>query len=81
MVSKDLAPPTLFDEMRFEDFTEELRLRFGGGGPVREGAILAYVLQDTEYLESHMRRALADLGAIRERGRVGQRTITVWRIP
>jgi hypothetical protein len=85
MLSADMAEPTLFDEIDFEAsfyrFESELRLRFGGGAPTPEEDILAYVLQDTEYLPKQMERALVDIGGIVEEGRSGSRRTRHWRIP
>jgi three-Cys-motif partner protein len=85
MINADMAEPTLFDEIDFQagvaKFKRELQLRFGGGAPTPEREVLAYVLQDTEYLPKQMERALVDLGALLEEGRSGSRRIRNWRIP
>ena len=85
MINADMAEPTLFDEIDFqsgfEQFKNELQLRFGGGGPTPEKDMLAFVLQDTEYLPKQMERALKELGAVSEEGRSGSARVRTWRVP
>jgi hypothetical protein len=85
MINADMAEPTLFDEIDFqagfEKFERELQLRFGGGAPTPEQEILAYALQDTEYLPMQMKRALLEIGGIVEEGHSGSRRVRHWRIP
>lgn len=85
MINADMAEPTLFDEIDaqtgFDQFKRELVLRFGGGAPTPEDEILAYVLQDTEYLPKQMERAIREIGGVGEDSRSGSWRLRHWRIP
>jgi three-Cys-motif partner protein len=81
MVREGMAPPTLFDEFDFEHYKIELRTRFAVGVAIPETTILAYTLQDTGYLGSHMVRALKDCGAERRIVTASGRRAIFWTFP
>jgi three-Cys-motif partner protein len=82
MIADDLVQPTLFEELDFERFAEELRLRFGGTVEVPHDRLLSYTLQETQYLDAHLRRALKEMEASARTARLpsGRRQI-LWSVP